>query len=156
MSDDRKLVIRRILDAPRSRVFAAWIDEKQAARWWGPKGFTTVANKMDVRVGGEWQRRMRSPEGSEHHSRGFYREIVEPERLVFTFSWDQGGVQGHGPETLVTLTFADLSGDRTELTLTQELFETAAARDAHYHGWSNCLDRLVEYLAALDAQGAEQ
>jgi uncharacterized protein YndB with AHSA1/START domain len=156
MSDDRKLVIKRVLDAPRSLVFAAWIDEKQAARWWGPKGFTTVANKMDVRVGGEWRRRMRSPEGAEHHSRGLYREIVEPERLVFTFSWDRGGVPGHGPETLVTLTFADLGGDRTELTLSQELFETAAARDAHYHGWSGCLDRLSEYLTALHTRGGKR
>jgi uncharacterized protein YndB with AHSA1/START domain len=151
--DDRKLVIKRVLDAPRSLVFAAWIDEKQAAQWWGPKGFTTITTEMDVRVGGKWRRRMRSPEGTEHHSRGFYREIVEPERLVFTFSWEQGGVLGHGPETLVTLTFADLGGDRTELTLKQEAFETTLARDAHYHGWSGCLDRFVEYLAALRIRG---
>jgi len=155
MNDDRKLVIRRVLNAPRSLVFAAWIDEKQAAQWWGPKGFTTVANEMDARVGGEWWRRMRSPEGAEHHSRGFYREIVAPERLVFTFSWEPGGVAGHGPETLVTLTFADLDGDRTELTL-QEVFETASARDAHYHGWSGCLDRFAEYLAALRIRGEQQ
>jgi len=156
MNDDRKLVIRRVLNAPRSLVFAAWIDEKQAAQWWGPKGFTTVANEMDARVGGEWWRRMRSPEGAEHHSRGFYREIVAPERLVFTFSWEPGGVAGHGPETLVTLTFADLDGDRTELTLRQEVFETASARDAHYRGWSGCLDRFAEYLAALRIRGEQQ
>ena len=156
MNDDRKLVIRRVVNAARPLVFAAWIDEKQAAQWWGPKGFTTVANETDVRVGGEWWRRMRSPEGVEHHSRGFYREIVAPERLVFTFSWEQGGVAGHGPETLVTLTFADLDGDRTELTLRQEVFETASARDAHYHGWSGCLDRFAEYLAALRIRGEQQ
>ena len=156
MNDDRKLVIRRVLNAPRSLVFAAWIDEKQAAQWWGPKGFTTVANEMDARVGGEWWRRMRSPEGAEHHSRGFYREIVAPERLVFTFSWEPGGVAGHGPETLVTLTFADLDGDRTELTLRQEVFETASARDAHYHGWSGCLDRFAEHLAALRIRGEQR
>ena len=156
MNDDRKLVIRRVLNAPRPLVFAAWIDKKQTAQWWGPKGFTTVANETDVRVGGEWWRRMRSPEGVEHHSRGFYREIVEPERLVFTFSWEQGGVPGHGPETLVTLTFADLDGDRTELTLRQEVFETASARDAHYHGWSGCLDRFAEYLAALRIRGEQR
>ena len=102
MNDGRKLVIKRVLNAPRSLVFAAWIDQKQAAQWWGPMGFTTVANVMDVRFGGGWGRRMRSPEGAEHQSRGFYREIVEPERLVCTFSWERGGVPGHGPETLVT------------------------------------------------------
>ena len=153
MNDNRKLVISRVLDAPRSQVFAAWIDPKQAAQWWGPKGFTTVSNKMDVRVGGEWRRCTRSPEGTEHRSRGTYREIVEPERLVFTFSWEQGGAEGHGPETVVTLTFADLGGDRTELTLRQEVFETVSACDEHYIGWSSCLDRFAAYLAARRTRG---
>ena len=52
MNDDRKLVISRVLDAPRLQVFAAWIDPKQAAQWWGPKGFTAPSCKMDFRVGG--------------------------------------------------------------------------------------------------------
>jgi uncharacterized protein YndB with AHSA1/START domain len=99
MRDDRVLVITRVLDAPRDRVFAAWVDQRQAAQWWGPRGFITVSNEMDVRVGGEWRRCMRSPEGKEHCSRGVYREIVKPERLVFTFIWEQGGAPGHGPET---------------------------------------------------------
>jgi len=149
MTDDRALVIRRVLDAPRAIVFAAWVDQKQAAQWWGPKGFSTVSNKMDVRIGGEWRRSMRSPEGALHRSRGVYREIVEPERLVFTFSWEQGGAPGHGPETVVTLTFADLGNGRTELTLRQEVFETVSACNDHYTGWSSCLDRFADYLTEL-------
>src|SRR5258708_15199326 len=147
MSDDRTLVIRRVLDAPRELVLAAWVDPAQAALWWGPKGFTTVSAEMDVWVGGAWRRRMRSPEGSEHVSRGVYREIVAPERLVFTFSWEQGGAPGHGPETVVTLTFADLGGGRTEFTLRQEGFEMVSGRDGHHRGWSSALDRFADYLA---------
>jgi uncharacterized protein YndB with AHSA1/START domain len=147
MSDDRTLVITRIFDAPRPLVFAAWIDPAQAALWWGPKGFTTVSNEMDVRVGGAWRRCMRSPERTEHWSRGVYREIVPPKRLVFTFAWERGGAAGHGPETIITLTFRDLGGDRTELTLRQEGFATVSGRDEHSVGWSSALDRFADYLA---------
>jgi len=145
MSDERTLVITRLLDAPRDRVFAAWVDPDQAAQWWGPKGFTSVSCAMDVRVGGVWRRVMRSPDGAELTARGVYREIIAPERLVFTYAWEQNPEQT-GHETLVTLTFADL-GDKTELTLRQAVFETVAARDDHRDGWSGCLERLAEHLA---------
>jgi uncharacterized protein YndB with AHSA1/START domain len=146
MSDDHTLVIKRILDAPRERVFAAWIDPEQAPRWWGPRGCTTVSYDMDVRVGGTWRRVMRGPEGTEHQSRAVYREIVPPERLVFTFRWERGGAAGHGPETLVTVTFAELGPGRTELTLRQEGFATVSGRDEHNIGWSSTLDLFAEYL----------
>ncbi|HEU0217713.1 MAG TPA: SRPBCC domain-containing protein [Stellaceae bacterium] len=147
MSDDRTLVIARIFDAPRPLVFAAWIDPAQAAQWWGPKGFTTVSNEMDVRVGGAWRRCMRSPAGTQHRSRGVYREIVAPERLAFTFAWEQGGSPGHGPETVVTATFRALGDNRTELTLHQAPFQTVEGRDDHRAGWSSCLERFAEFLA---------
>jgi uncharacterized protein YndB with AHSA1/START domain len=147
MNDDRTLVITRVLDAPRSIVFTAWVDQAQATQWWGPHGFATVSNEMDVRVGGEWRRCLRSPEGTEHRSRGVFREIVAPERLVFTFAWERGGAPGHGPETLITLTFTELGANRTELTLHQAMFETVAGRDDHRRGWLSCLDRLADFLA---------
>jgi uncharacterized protein YndB with AHSA1/START domain len=156
MTADRELVITRIFDAPRHLVFAAWTDPKQAAQWWGPRGFTTVLNEMNVRVGGAWRRCMRSPEGAEHRSRGVYREIAAPERLVFTFAWEEGGSPGHGPETVVTLTFVDLGDNRTELTLHQALFATVAGRDDHRQGWSSCLDRFAEYLRGRHAQPEAQ
>ncbi len=95
-------MIRRVLDAPRELVFAAWVDPAQARAMVGSARVCLGLLAMDVRVGGEWRRDMRSPEGSEHRSRGVYREIIEPKRLVFTFSWEKGGSPGHGPETLVT------------------------------------------------------
>jgi uncharacterized protein YndB with AHSA1/START domain len=147
MIDDRTLVITRVFDAPRDRVFAAWADQDQAARWWGPKGFISASCTMDVRIGGVWRRVMRSPDGTEHRARGVYREISRPERLVFTYAWeDESGRPKH--ETLVTLTFADLGGGKTELTLHQARFETIAARDDHAGGWSSCLERFAGHLAA--------
>lgn len=145
MSDDRTLILMRELDAPRDKVFTAWTDPEQAARWWGPKGFTSVSCTMDVRVGGAWRRAMRAPDGSLHIASGVYREIVRPERLVFTYAWEDDAGRPK-PETLVTLTFADRGGGKTRLTLHQALFETVAARDDHRGGWSGCLDRFADYL----------
>jgi uncharacterized protein YndB with AHSA1/START domain len=140
-----ELVITRVFDAPRRLVFNAWTDPDQIAHWWGPQGFITLACEMDVRPGGAWWRRMRSPDGTEHRKRGVYREIVEPERLVFTYaSEDEAGNSGH--ESLVTVTFADLGG-KTRLTLHHAAFDTTDARDAHQHGWTSCLERFADYLA---------
>jgi uncharacterized protein YndB with AHSA1/START domain len=142
---DRELVITRIFDAPRPLVFKAWTEPDRAARWWGPQGFTTICCDMDVRPCGRFRASMCSPEGTVHCRQGVYREVVEPERLVFTFAWeDAEGRPGH--QTLVTVTFADLDG-KTELTLHQAAFETVTARDAHQRGWTSALERFAEYLA---------
>ena len=140
-----ELVIRRIFDAPRRFVFEAWTDPEHLARWWGPQGFAIIDCKAEVRPGGVWHRTMRSPEGNVIRKHGVYREIVAPERLVFTYVSDDA--EGNpGPETLVTVTFADVRG-KTRLTLRQTLFESVAARDAHHVGWTSCLERVAEYLA---------
>jgi uncharacterized protein YndB with AHSA1/START domain len=101
---------------------------------------------MDVRPGGAYRACMRSPEGTRHCRRGVYREVVTPERLVFTFAWeDAHGDPGH--EMVVTVTFADIGG-KTALTLHQAVFETVAARDDHRRGWISTIERFAEYLAA--------
>ena len=143
----RDLTIERVFDAPRDIVFAAWTDAKQAAQWWGPQGFTTISCEMDVRIGGAYRACMRSPEGTRHCRRGVYREIAPPERLVFTYAWEDGDANP-GPETIVTVRFADIGGGKTRLTLHQALFETGSARDAHHAGWSSCMERFVAYVAA--------
>jgi uncharacterized protein YndB with AHSA1/START domain len=100
---------------------------------------------MDVRPGGTFRVCMRSPEGTEYWKQGAYREVVEPERLVFTFAWeDAEGKPGH--ETVVTVTFAE-HGAKTRLTLHQGVFETVAARDSHKGGWTSTVERLADYLA---------
>ena len=111
----------------------------------GPQGFTIAYREMDLRPGGAYRVCMRSPEGTEHWQRGVCREVVEPERLVFTFAWeDAEGRPGH--ETVVTVDFAEY-GAKTKLTLHQAVFETVTARDLHQVGWASALDCLAEYLA---------
>ena len=141
-----ELVITRILDAPRELVFKAWTEPDRVIRWWGPRGFTTAHYELDFRPDGAYRVCMRSPEGTEHWQRGVCREVVEPERLVFTFAWeDSEGTPGH--ETVVTVTLAEF-GAKTKLTLHQVVFETVTARDLHQGGWASALEWLAEYLAA--------
>jgi uncharacterized protein YndB with AHSA1/START domain len=142
---ERELLITRVFDAPRELVFRAWTEPDRAVRWWGPQGFAVAHCEMDLRPGGAYRVCMRSPEGTEHRQRGVCRELVEPERLVFTFAWED--VQGRpGHETVVTVTFAEY-GAKTKLTVRQALFETVTARDLHRGGWTSALECLADYLA---------
>jgi uncharacterized protein YndB with AHSA1/START domain len=144
-SADRVLEIERIFDAPRSLVFKAWTEPEHLVHWYGPRGFTLRSSKLDLRPGGSWRSCMLSPEGREYWVKGVYREIVEPERLVFSYAHEnQDGTVVH--ETLVTVTFAEQRG-KTKLTLRQAIFESVKERDSHRGGWNSSLDRLVEYLA---------
>ena len=142
------LEITRIIDAPRSLVFKVWTTSEHWARWLGPRDFTTPSCEMDFRPGGAYRACIRSPEGTDYWMRGVYREIVEPDRIVFTFAWeDEKGKLGH--ETLVTVTFAEHQS-KTKLTFRQAVFETIADRDSHREGWSECLDRMEAYLTTLE------
>ena len=105
----RELVITRVLSVPRDLVFRAWTDVAHVRQWFGPKHHPACEMSIDVRPGGRWRGCLRSPEtGSDLWLGGVYREIVPPERLVFTFAWEEEGERGL--ETLVTITFADQGG----------------------------------------------
>jgi uncharacterized protein YndB with AHSA1/START domain len=139
-AQQHELLITRVIDAPRTLVFKAWTTPEHLVRWWGPKNYTAPSIKMDFRPGGSYRACIRSPEGIDEWMTGVYREIVEPERIVFTFRWEEDGERGR--ETLVTVTFADHNG-KTRLHVHQGFFESVEQRDSHHGGWSECLDRLV-------------
>jgi uncharacterized protein YndB with AHSA1/START domain len=145
----QELELSRTLNAPRERVFAAWTDPEKAARWWVPQDCELVSCKMDVRPGGGWHRRLRLrvPDGGIITKWGEYREIVAPERLVFTYNSQH--VDGTiDPETLVTVTFEDIGGGRTRLTLRHERFWSEPARISHTGGWTGSLDGLLQFVSA--------
>jgi len=137
------LRIVRVFAAPRDKVFRAWSDPVELAKWFGPKGMTVPVCEMDVRAGGVFRACMRSADGDEHCVRGVYREVVAPQRIVFTWCWEQGELEGL--ETLVTIELRD-QGQATELVLTHQGFPSAEAREAHNQGWSSsfeCLDEII-------------
>ena len=143
-NDDRELVISRTFDAPRDLVFAAWTNPHHAREWWGPVNYPARYVEMDVRPGGAWRMCLRSTEGKpELWQGGTFREVVRPERLVFTFAWEEEGERGI--ETLVTVTFAE-EGGRTRMIFRQVPFQSAEERDGHRWGWNSTFDRLVGML----------
>ena len=141
-----ELVITRVLDAPPILVYKAWTEPKHMVRWMGPKGFTALSVKMDVRPGGQYRAWIRSGEGKDYWFRGVYREVVEAKRLVFTFAWEEDGERGQ--ENLVTVTFAEENG-KTRMTFKQAPFRSVEERDGHEGGWSEAFDKLDAYVAEI-------
>jgi uncharacterized protein YndB with AHSA1/START domain len=137
--------LTRVFDAPRERVWREWTEPEAFADWFGgaESDVPLASVSMDVRPGGSWRLTMFSgPERREIHWRGEYREVVEPERLVFTLS-DQPGEDAF---ELVTVDLVDLGGGRTEMSFEQrgqlppEVYERAG------EGWSGFFDRIAERL----------
>lgn len=144
LTTDRELRITRVFNAPRHLVFKAWTAPYRIMQWWGPRGTETVSCEMDFRPGGLWRTRSKAPSGHEYGSRSVFREIIEPERLVFTFAWEDADGWPTS-ETLVTITFAEQNG-KTLLTFHQGVFESVSSRDAHAEGWRGFFDLLSNYL----------
>jgi uncharacterized protein YndB with AHSA1/START domain len=148
MPSDRELVITRTFDAPRWLVFEAMTTPEHVRRWYGPRRLTMTVCEIDLRVGGRWRYVVRDPDGNEFGFSGVYREIVPPERLVTTESFE--GMPGH--EYIATLTLDEHDG-RTTLTNTL-LYQSVEDRTGHMQsgmepGMRETLDRLAELLATL-------
>jgi uncharacterized protein YndB with AHSA1/START domain len=138
------LWLTRVLPASRQRLWREWTEPERFAAWFGgPSAVIPLASvSMDVRPGGSWRATMHV-DGAEIHWEGAYLEVIEPERLVLTFS-DEPGTE---PHEVVTVVFTDLGDGMTEMRLEQtgthpeDLYEQSLA------GWSSFLDSLSERLA---------
>jgi uncharacterized protein YndB with AHSA1/START domain len=146
---EREVTIARLFDAPRALVFAAWTDPKHLAQWWGPQGFTNPVCQFEARVGGSIRIHMRGPDGVVYPMKGEVREIVAPERLVFTgIALDDAG--NHILEGLTVVTFGEEHG-KTRMTM--QTRAAAVIADAARHiagmeiGWTQSVDRLHALLA---------
>lgn len=157
--EGRELVVERVFDAPRELVFRTWTEPEHVRRWWGPGSFTVPYCEIDPRPGGVFLRCMRSPEGRDLWVTGVFREVVEPERLVFTdsFADARGNVvpaeryglgPGWPPERLVAVTFEE-EGEATRVTLRHTGIPLGADLDLTRRGWSDGLQSLAEYLEKL-------
>jgi len=139
---DREIVATRVVDAPREHVFEMFTDRQHVARWWGPKGFTSTIDEMDVRPGGVWRFVMHGPDGIDYKNKIVYDEIARPERLVYTHT---GGAQFQATATFTSY------GEKTVLAM-RMLFESSRERDravkkfGAIEGLSQTLDRLEAYV----------
>ena len=137
------LQIKRTFLAARDKVFRAWTDPTELARWFAPSAdYSTVVPELDLRVGGAYRLEMHHKDGNVHRVSGTYREIKPPEKLAFTWRWEQ---EPNAQESLVTVEFHD-RGDSTEIVLTHEQLPNSEQRDKHSQGWNGCLEQLSKFL----------
>jgi uncharacterized protein YndB with AHSA1/START domain len=149
-----ELHITRVFDAPRELVWKVWTDPEHMKHWAGPRQFTASHIENDRRPGGKWRLCL--------HTDGFdtgdgvlrtfdlcqggvNREVVEPERLVYTFKWEDNPGLSSNVETVVTVTFEE-NGGKTTMNFRQAFFVTSGDRDGHVRGWNSCFDKLQDYL----------
>ncbi len=146
MAESTGITITRLFDAPREEVWREWTEPERFADWFGgsESEVPLASVSMDVRTGGSWRLTMFAEPGRRQIDwKGEYREVMAPERLVFTVS-DQPGEDAY---ELVTVVLTDLGGGRTEMrfeqrgTLPPEVYERAG------QGWSGFFDRIAERLS---------
>ena len=139
------VTISSVFKVSPQRLFKAWTEPDELKKWFGPEGMECTIAEMDLRTGGSYRFSIRNNEGGTHVVGGVYQEIRPPEKLVYTWQWENLP-DFEGVEMLVTLDFGE-NGNETELTLTQEKLPDEKARDAHNQGWNGCLDCLEKFLA---------
>jgi uncharacterized protein YndB with AHSA1/START domain len=148
---------------PRERVFEAWTEPKHLARWWGPRSITNPVCEMDVRPGGAYRITMRDANGETYPIKGFFREVVRPERLVMSMDCSEHSQKWHDMvcpkhavgdknpvgEILCTVTFEEDAG-KTKVTVRQRFasveIRNAMVRLGMKDGWSQSFDKLTELL----------
>ena len=152
-SDSRELVLTRIIDAPRAKVYKAWTDAKLLKQWFAPLPYTTPVAELDVRPGGANYIVMRGPDGQDMPNRGVYLEVVENERLVFTDAYTKAWEPSQKPFMTVILTFEDAGNGKTKYAARARHW-TDADRETHekmgfHRGWGICTDQLAALAAKI-------
>src|SRR5438309_3966797 len=109
---EQEFVVERQFSAPRTLMFQVFTQPEHLVRWWAPQPYTMPICTIDLRPGGIWHYSMRSPEGQDHRARSVYREIVPPEKLVYTSTFTDkhaNPIEGI-PEHLTTVIFMEENG----------------------------------------------
>lgn len=138
------LNVQRTFNAPRSRVFEAWKKPELLRQWPGGNNLPALKAEIDFRVGGGYSLEVVTPAGTITRLAGEYQEIIEPQRIVFTWAfadWD-----GTPEWTLVTVQFSE-QGSKITVTLKHEHLHDAKLVQLHREGWGRCFDRLEKLLA---------
>jgi uncharacterized protein YndB with AHSA1/START domain len=143
-----QLRITRRYPVPPAQVWRAWTDPQALSRWFGPGEVDSVTvAELDVREGGAWWVRFRTPDGEEHGVSGVYQTVIVGRRLSFTWAWQST------PDrvSLVHIDLDPVEGG-TQLSFLQERFFDRAARDNHARGWAGTfakLDAMLEGMAPM-------
>lgn len=148
-TDDREMVVSRLIDAPAALVFNAWTQPKQLEQWWGPNGFKNTVHEMDVVGGGITRIVMHGPDGVDHPNKLVYTDIQAARRLAYMHSDDSDNA--NPAATFGVAVLFEAEGQQTRVTM-HMLFKTAAERDQAVNtfdaiaGANQALERLAKFL----------
>jgi uncharacterized protein YndB with AHSA1/START domain len=145
-TEGNDLLLTRVINAPREKVYEAWTDPQLLKQWFAPLPWTTPQAKLDVRTGGSSLIVMRGPDGNEFPNRGVYLDVVKNERLVFTDAFSEAWVPSQKPFMTVVLSFED-QGGKTQYTARVRHWNSTD-RETHekmgFHaGWPICTEQLA-------------
>lgn len=150
---DRDLVLTRVLNAPRDKVYRCWTEADLLKQWFAPRPWTTPKAEIDLRVGGGSLITMADPDGNEYPNPGQYLEVVPNERLVFTDAYIGNWTPSAKPFFTAVLTFEDAGPNQTRYTAIARHW---TAEDAENHktmgfheGWGLCAAQLEALAASL-------
>jgi uncharacterized protein YndB with AHSA1/START domain len=145
----KRFTITRLLDASRETVWRAWTDPDEAPYWLHPRNITTPREQVefDVRPGGSYRYTMVSEDGTEYPTVGTYREIVPPDRLVFTWG-SPSDADEIMPVITVELAEQGAAGEQTLMTFQLDGIAGQPGDDDAYDGWAEAFDLLDERLAS--------
>ena len=151
-SNDRELVLTRLIDAPPEKVFRCWTEPELLKQWFAPKPWAVTHAELDVRPGGTCMFVMRSPEGQDFPNHGVYLEVVKNKRLVTTDAYVKAWEPSEKPFMTLTLTF-EPEGGKTRYTARAQHW-TVADREAHekmgfHEGWGQCADQLAALVKKI-------
>jgi uncharacterized protein YndB with AHSA1/START domain len=143
-AERRELRLSRRYPVACEKVWRAWTDPQALSAWFGPAGAHSVqAAELDVRVGGRYRIRFRTPDGEQHEVGGSYEEVQPQRKLVFSWAWHTT------PERVSRVTVAMRpDGDGTVLELLHERFVDAEARTNHERGWTGAFANLDAWMAS--------
>jgi len=143
---DRELVLSRLLNAPREKLFRCWTEPALITQWFTPPPYLTVAAEVDLRPGGSSVITMQSPEGQQIPNRGIYLEVVPNERLVFTDAFTSAWEPSEKPFMTGILTFEDAGNGQTRYTARVRHWTVADcethAQMGFHEGWGIATDQL--------------
>jgi uncharacterized protein YndB with AHSA1/START domain len=145
---DRDLILCRIIDAPREKVFAAWTSPEKLKQWWAPRPWATPIADYELRSGGNSHIVMEGPNGERFDQPGVFLEVIPNEKIVFTDAYSEAWVPREKSFMTAVLTFEDAGADKTKYTA-HVFHPTVADRAQHekmgFHGgWAICADQLEE------------
>jgi uncharacterized protein YndB with AHSA1/START domain len=152
MSADRELVLTRLIDAPREKLYRAWTDPTLLKQWFAPLPYTTPVAELDVRPGGSAFIVMRGPDGKDLPNHGVYLEVVPNQRLVSTDAYVKAWEPSEKPFMTLILSF-EAEGGKTRYTARVRHW-TVADRETHekmgfHQGWGICTGQLTALVAKI-------